>query len=509
MTTTNDAARALAVTRRPDGRARRIVLAVATSILLAGCTGATSASQPAAATTANATTAANASGAPANNGAPGQPPDANGGNANGGNANGGAGGGAPGGNSTGGNATSSSATGATTISGTSQTLSGQTYTGSKADESAILVTASGTLTAGNITVTKTGDTTSSDESSFYGLNAGILVQSGSTATVSDSTITTKAAGANGAFATGTGSTLTLKNVTIDAEGDGAHAIMATQGATITATNVNMNTTLAHSGAIATDRGGGTVTVTGGTTTTSGQDSPAIYSTGNITVTGATLSATGAEAAVIEGGNTITLTDSSLTSSKAGKWGVMIYQSMSGDAAGTKGTFTMTGGTLGLTAADGPLFYVTNSTGVVTLKGVNVSVGSGILIKAAAGNWGSSGSNGGNVVFTADGETLKGDVTADNISTIALTLQNGSSLTGAIDGAKTAKSVAVTLDATSTWTVTADSHLTSLTGAVISGTSIANITGNGHTVTYDASNSANSALGGKTYTLAGGGTLQPA
>ena len=55
-------------------------------------------------------------------------------------------------------------------------------------------------------------------------------------------------------------------------------------------------------------------------------------------------------------------------------------------------------------------------------------------------------------------------------------------------------------------MTADSHLTSLTGAKMSGTTITNITGNGRTVTYDKSASANSALGGKTYSLTGGGTL---
>ena len=37
----------------------------------------------------------------------------------------------------------------------------------------------------------------------------------------------------------------------------------------------------------------------------------------------------------------------------------------------------------------------------------------------------------------------------------------------------------------------------------------NITGNGHTVTYDATASANAYLKGATYTLAGGGTLAPA
>ena len=99
--------------------------------------------------------------------------------------------------------------------------------------------------------------------------------------------------------------------------------------------------------------------------------------------------------------------------------------------------------------------------------------------------------------------------ADSISGLNLTLQNKSALTGAINADKTAKIVSVTLDKSSTWTVTADSYVTILADADgISGTSISNIIGNGHNVYYDASNTANSALNGQTYSLANGGTLAP-
>ena len=167
---------------------------------------------------------------------------------------------------------------------------------------------------------------------------------------------------------------------------------------------------------------------------------------------------------------------------------MIYQSMSGDASGTQGTFTMTGGALNYTPSTGPLFYVNNSTAIVTLKGVTLAAKSGLLVSAAAGNWGTSGSNGGTVVLTADGQTLTGDMTADSLSSIAATLKNGSLLTGKLT------SVSLTLDSTSMWTVTENSALTSLTDpAGVSGASITNIKGNGYTVTYNASLSANSYL----------------
>jgi hypothetical protein len=330
----------------------------------------------------------------------------------------------------------------------------------------------------------------------------VLAQSGGKVTLAGGTVTTTGNGANGIFAYGT-SIATASNITIKDTGQYAHGAMASGGGTVILTNVNIATAGANSGAIATDRGGGTITATGGTVTTSGQVSPAIYSTGNITVSGGTLSASGAEAAVIEGANSITLTDSHLSASKSGKWGVLIYQSMSGDSAGTKGTFTMSGGSLAYAASSGPLFYVTNSTGVISLKGVTVTAGGGVLIKAATGNWGTSGSNGGTVVFTADGETLTGDLVSDSASSIAATLQNSTTLTGTIDSA------ALMLDATSVWNVTGTSYLTSLSDASgISGTTITNIHGNGHTVYYDTSLAANSALGGKTYSLSGGGTLTP-
>jgi hypothetical protein len=103
--------------------------------------------------------------------------------------------------------------------------------------------------------------------------------------------------------------------------------------------------------------------------------------------------------------------------------------------------------------------------------------------------------------------LSGAVNADEISTVSLTLQNGSTLNGAIDSANKAKQASLTLDASSTWTLTADSYLTVLSDEKgISGSAVTNITGNGHTLYYDPS--LNAYLNGKTYGLNGGGTLKP-
>ena len=179
---------------------------------------------------------------------------------------------------------------------------------------------------------------------------------------------------------------------------------------------------------------------------------------------------------------------------------MLYQSMSGDALAGHATYTMVGGSL--SAAGGPAFYVTNTTGTITLRGgARVSAGSGTLVLADSNGTGSGNAGAGVVTFTANGETLTGNLVAKGTSSITAKLMAGTTLTGGMTKS------ALALDATSSWHVTADSSITALTGVRISSGEVTNITGNGHTVTYDSS--ASGALGGKTYTLAGGGTLKPA
>jgi len=386
-------------------------------------------------------------------------------------------------------------------SGSTATKSNEKITASDSNESGIKVSNSGTLTISDSEITTSGSTTSEDESNFYGLNAGVLAESGSTINLSDSTISTSGSGANGVFATGSGSTVNVSNVTIKTTADSSRGLDATQTGIVNATDVTISTAGTHCAAIATDRGEGTINVTGGTMTTTGTDSPGIYSTGTITVSGAKITATASEAAVVEGKNSVTLTNTTISGAK--KNGVMMYQSFSGDATTGTSTFTMTGGSL--SAAVGSLFYITNTQAVVNLKGADLTASSGSLITAAADRWGTSSSNGGTLTFNADSETLAGDIVADKISSIDAVLKNNTTLTSSVNNENKLCNVSITLDSTSKWNVTTDSYVKSLTD---SDTTLSNIISNGHTIYYDSSNSANSWLNGKTITLSGGGKLTP-
>ena len=102
--------------------------------------------------------------------------------------------------------------------------------------------------------------------------------------------------------------------------------------------------------------------------------------------------------------------------------------------------------------------------------------------SASHGWGSAGSNGAQAEFTANAQTLEGDIIVDSISTLELTLTGGSSLTGTVNivenaqgGAAVGSNAAVTIDSGCTWTLTGDCVISSL---VNSGT----INFNGYTIT---------------------------
>lgn len=391
------------------------------------------------------------------------------------------------------------------------TETGKTYGSSTTDLSAVKVIG-GIYNISYSNISSTGGVSSADNSSFYGLNAVMLVYATSGTPIINSNnnyITSSGEGANGIFAYGKGICNSV-NDTIYCTGRLGHGIMCSGGGTISATNLIATTKGPNSGVIATDRGSGTISVNGAVIRAEGADSPGIYSTGIISVNNAEIVSTGAEAAVIEGANFISLTDVNLSSSYDNKWGVIIYQSMSGDAEGTNGYYSQTNGSLAYTGTNGPLLFVTNSTGHYSFNNCSLSVTSGILLSAAATTkWGTTGQNGGNAELCGTNQVFAGNILVDNISTLTVSLKESSTLTGAIDAANTGKETRLEMDGTSNWTVTANSYLDIVSNSEgISGLNCSNITGNGNNVYYDSEQSENAYLNALTYNLVNGGVLTP-
>ena len=457
-----------------------IVAAMLSVMVFTGCTGTSSASDSAGTASASASMASSSMGAPpSGSSSMGAPPS------------GGSGG-------PGGGTSDFEYTAATEIT-SADSQDGQTYASTTADESALIVNTADDVTLSNITVTKSGDSNGGDNCNFYGLNAGLLVMGGSTTTITGGTIETNANGANGIFSyggngghnggEGDGTTVNVSDVTITTTGSGSGGIMTTGGGVMNASNLTITTSGGSSAPIRTDRGGGTVNVDGGTYTSNGLGSPAIYSTADINVANATLVSNLSEGVCIEGKNSITLTDCDLTANNTKCNGhatfydsIMIYQSMSGDADSGTSSFNMTGGTL--TSKNGHIFHVTNTNAIINLDGVKLvnEDAANILLSVCADGW----SGAGNIAtLNATGQTLDGAILVGSDSTLTLNLTNGSTFTGAISGeienasgetvSTEVGTVDVTLDSTSTWTLTADTYVTSFDGDA------ANVISNGYTL----------------------------
>ncbi|MBO7677958.1 MAG: hypothetical protein J6S49_10655, partial [Erysipelotrichaceae bacterium] len=208
----------------------------------------------------------------------------------------------------------------------------------------------------------------------------------------------------------------------------------------------------------------------GSYVTEGKGSPAIYSTADITVSDAYLESTSSQGIVVEGQNSVTLNNVELVANNVSKnsdksdWyqAVMIYQSMSGDADEGLAEFTMNGGSL--LNKNGDIFFVNNTTATIDLSNVSITNedSEGVFLRAAAAGWGSEGSNGGHVTLNLSSQTLEGDIIVDEVSSLNMYLKDSSSYSGAINEDDEDSSIYVEIEEGSTWTLTADSYVTSLT-----------------------------------------------
>ena len=309
-------------------------------------------------------------------------------------------------------------------------LDGDSIESTGTDENAVLVDSGANVSIKNATITRNSeDSTGGDNSSFYGVGAAVLTTDG-TASVSNSTITTDAKGGAGLFAYGD-STIYAADSTI---------------------------TTHHY-------------------TSNGVGSPAVYCTANIAINNATLTANGSEAVCIEGLNSLHLFDCDLSGNMSDDdqndctWGVIVYQSMSGDSEVGNSTFQMTGGKL--STGNGGLLYTTNTECTLTLDSVDITYApdSEFFLRCTGNNnqrgWGQTGNNGSDCLFTAINQEMQGDVVWDSISDLDFYITDNSTLTGAIIDDETYAGNGrdgycnVYLAEGCTWTVTGDSTVSSI------------------------------------------------
>ena len=359
------------------------------------------------------------------------------------------------------------------------TKSDKTVTSEGTDENAIHAYDGAEVSLSGYHITRnSSDSQGGDNSSFYGVGAAVLESDG-TLYLKDSTIETDSKGAAGIFAYNDGTVYTA-DTKITTTQDTSGGIHVAGGGKLYAWDMDVETSGESSAAIRSDRGGGEMVVNGGSYTSNGTGSPAIYSTADIAVNKADLTANGSEAVCIEGLNSVHLFNSNLTGNMSDNeqndctWNVILYQSMSGDSEVGNSTFEMDGGTL--TAKNGGMFYTTNTESTITLSDVDITYAdeNDFFLKCTGNSnqrgWGTSGDNGADCLFTAVKQDMEGDIVWDSISQLDFYMTDGSILKGAVtddesnagDGGDGYCNMYI--EKGSTWTVTGDSTLTSLQNA---------------------------------------------
>lgn len=278
-----------------------------------------------------------------------------------------------------------------------------------------------------------------DYSGSYSVS--LTVGEDSTAVIDGTDITASRSGSNGVFATDSGTAL-VNDTSIETMADNSRGLDATYGGTISANKITADTQGGHSAIVATDRGGGSISLADATLSTAG--SPLLYSTGDIQVNNVSGTSSGSQIAGMEGLNTILIKDSTLESTVTGKTasdpianGIIIYQSTSGgvtadtissvdlyllDGAAWIGAATITdnaaAGSGTGTASDAPITVNVDGTSTwgvakdTTISALNVA----------------SGSDGNTVTIVANGKTVvsgSGDVTVTVTGSYSTSVSAGS------------------------------------------------------------------------------------
>ncbi|ADO52517.1 hypothetical protein [Bifidobacterium bifidum] len=280
-----------------------------------------------------------------------------------------------------------------------------------------------------------------DYSGSYSVS--LTVGEDSTAVIDGTDITVSSSGSNGVFATDSGTAL-VNDTSIETMADNSRGLDATYGGTILANKITADTQGGHSAIVATDRGGGSISLADATLSTAGSGSPLLYSTGDIQVNNVSGTSSGSQIAGMEGLNTILIKDSTLESTVTGKTasdpianGIIIYQSTSGgvtadtissvdlyllDGAAWIGAATITdnaaAGSGTGTASDAPITVNVDGTSTwgvakdTTISALNVA----------------SGSDGNTVTIVANGKTVvsgSGDVTVTVTGSYSTSVSAGS------------------------------------------------------------------------------------
>lgn len=309
--------------------------------------------------------------------------------------------------------------------------------------------------------TKRGN--ASDDADTDGSNAAILANDSATLRLRDSLIFSDGSHAHGVFSLGDGTNITVSECVAVTMGSNSSGLMTYDEGTIDAVHATVETFGENSPALNVHDSGGQITAERGSYSTSGVNSPVILTNGPVGMSNARLEAKSSQAVIAEGEANVLLQSCDVTANSetaSSDQAVMIYRAGTGNSLSETSYFTMSGGKL--TSSNGDVFYASNVNAAISLSEVEITNedDNGAFLRAGASRWGTTGLNGGKITLYAAKQSIEGDIALDGVSDMNMYLTDNSYFTGAINRTETSARIFVSIS-NSRWTLTADSHISSL------------------------------------------------
>lgn len=318
-------------------------------------------------------------------------------------------------------------------------------------------------------------------------------------------------GAANVYSYGLDTVVNVTNSWLYSSGPVSHGLYASGNGTIYGSNIQHFSGGRRSSAFSGDSPVGYVYVSDSVSHTLGIGSAIFYALGAIYADNVVGHAENAPVAFMDGVQNITMANCDCTAGLLG--GMMIFGSQVREAGGNiwvrDSKITTTGATM-------PGLWFGNTIVDVELYATELVTASGVLVVANYSQvtqdfdyYADYSDNAdlapAEVFITVAESTLTGDLVPYNESYIAWNLTGYSSWTGATYSGYGTAYTDVALDATSNWTLTADSYVQNLTDA---DATAANIISGGYTLYYNPSALLNGWLANQTISLAGGGSITP-
>lgn len=376
-------------------------------------------------------------------------------------------------------------------------MAGQSYTAETRNQTAVRVLGPAKLLLTESEIIKTGDSSNTEESHIFGLNAAVVCAYEGTAILQDVKMQAEGNAAGGVFAFAPGSSLSIETTEIEILGDDSFGVGGSYLGEASLNSVDITTTGNNSPAIFAN--GGIFMVVSGTLNTSGDGSPGVLVSGELedaqtTLDGVTISTQNSPAAVINGNNHLRLNDCIFSSGSAD--GTVAFESDSSSLEDAEAGALITGGDFAANA--GPVFGVSNIKATIEISDARISSENETLLSV-------TGYRDASVDFLVTHQALYGDITCGVNATANIEISNQSLYEGAVNSDNTAAFISIKLDETSLWSLKGTSYVHSFKD---NDKALRNIRSNGHNIYYDADAEGNEWLNGETHELLGGGKLLP-